>query len=398
MTRSGFVRPVSLLSSLLVLAGLVALVSPASAVRPDSRAVLSPVAFEIINRPSPVMGADNRRHMAYEIQAVNQSQTEVEIRKVAPRAQGNRLGLPFTGTRLAERMRINANAAPGSTTLGPGGSAMIFIDAAYSPARKPPVAISHAISLAWPDSANPGELIRQTMIGVSSRVNRQKPVVLTPPLRGRKWIAVSGCCTLSPHRAATLAIDGTVRVPERFAIDFVQLDDEDRLFDGPKEDLFSYGYYRAPVIAAAPGRVVGVKRNLKEQTPGSLPPDATIQMAGGNYVVVKIGKGRYAFYAHLATGTLRVRKGQKVKRGQVLGLLGNTGNTDGPHLHFHVMNSPSPLQSSGVPFVFRSFIGQGYLRNVERIQDGEAGDVNRNRLRGRYRNVLPMDDQVLRFG
>lgn len=121
-------------------------------------------------------------------------------------------------------------------------------------------------------------------------------------------------------------------------------------------------------------------------------------MAGGNYVVVRIGKGQFAFYAHLATGTLRVRKGQQVKRGQVLGLLGNTGNTDGPHLHFHVMDSPSPLQSSGLPFVFRDFIGQGVLGNVAEIQDGAKGDINRNRLRGRYRNVLPMENQLVRLG
>lgn len=394
MAHPGFVRIV--LSLLIGCCAFAAFASPASAIRPDSQALLSPVDFQIVNRPAAVHGADNRTHLVYEIQAVNQSPLEVEIRKVATRAQGNRLGLPLTGERLVERTRVNAGT--GGTTLGPGGSAMIFIDATYSPARKRPPAISHAISLAWPDSENPGELIRQTFIGVSARVAKQKPVVLSPPLRGSKWVAVNGCCSMNPHRGATLAIDGTVRVPERFAIDFVQLNGQDRLFSGLKEDLFSYGYYRAPVLAAAPGRVVGVKRNLREQIPGSLPPDATIQMAGGNYVVVDIGKGRYAFYAHLATGTLRVRKGQRVKRGQVLGLLGNTGNTDGPHLHFHVMNSPSPLQSSGLPFVFRGFLGQGVLRNVAGIQEGETGDINRNRLRGRYRNALPMENQLVRLG
>jgi murein DD-endopeptidase MepM/ murein hydrolase activator NlpD len=162
-------------------------------------------------------------------------------------------------------------------------------------------------------------------------------------------------------------------------------------------DLFSYGYYWAPVRAAAPGRVVGVRRNMPEQVPGALPPGATIQMAGGNYVVVDIGHGRYAFYAHLATRSVRVKRGQKIKTGQVLGLLGNTGNTDGPHLHFHVMNSPSPLQSSGLPFVFRGFRGQGVARNVAGLQAGEVADIDHSRLRGRYRNALPMENQIVRF-
>lgn len=378
------------------LLGLGASASSASAARPDDQAVLSPVDFEVLNRPSPVRGADNRQHLVYEIQAVNQSAMDVTVRKIAARTQGRVLGQRLVGAGLSERMRINSGAA--GTTLGPGGSAMIFLDIAYNAKRRPFSAISHAISLSWPDSANPGEEINQTFIGVSSRVSRLKPLVLSSPVKGRNWVAVNGCCTPNAHRGATLAIDGTVRVPERFAIDFVQLDGEDRLFQGSKQDLFSYPYYRASVFAAASGRVVAVKRGLPEQIPGSLPAGATIQMAGGNYVVVRIGRGQYAFYAHLATGSVRVREGQRVRRGQVLGLLGNTGNTDGPHLHFHVMNSPSPLQSSGLPFVFRSFAGRGVLENVVGIQDGDPGEVNTNRLRGAYRRSLPMENQVLRFG
>ena len=379
-----------------VLLGLSAFSSPASAIRPDKDAVLSPVDFELLNRPAPVRGSDNRRHMVYEIQAVNQSGMDVEIRKVAPRAQGNRLGLPLTGDRLEGRVRVNSGST--GTTLGPGGSAMIFIDASYSLARKRPRAITHAISLAWTNPGNPSELVRQTFLGVSSRVSKQKPVVLSPPLRGANWVAVNGCCTMNAHRGATLAIDGTVRVPERFAIDFVQLNGQDRLFTGPLNDPFSYGYYWDPVRAAAPGRVVAVERGLPEQVPGALPPDATIQMAGGNHVVVDIGHGRYAFYAHLATRSVRVRRGQKVKTGQVLGMLGNTGNTDAPHLHFHVMDSPSPLQSSGLPFVFRGFRGQGVLENVDGVRTGEVAQIDRKRLRGRYRNALPMENQIVRFG
>lgn len=369
--------------------------APASAARPDSRAVLSPVAFEIQNPPSPVLGADGRRHMVYEILAVNQSNQPVQIRKIAPRAQGNRLGLPLTGAKLAERMRINSGL--GGNTLPGGQSAMIFVDASYAPTRKRPKILNLAISIAYPDASDPLDEIKSTFIGVSTRIGRIRPVVVSSPLRGPGWVAANGCCTLNAHRGATLAIDGTIRVPERFAIDFVKLNDDDRLFTGPLTDLSSYAYFGAPVLAAAPGKVVGIRRSLPEQVPGSLPANANIQMAGGNYVVTRIGKHQYAFYAHLKTGSVRVHRGQKVKAGQVLGLLGNTGNTDGPHLHFHVMNSPSPLQSNGLPFVFRSFRGQGVVRNVAGIQVGEVADIA-NRLKGPFRNALPMENQVVRFG
>ena len=86
-----------------------------------------------------------------------------------------------------------------------------------------------------------------------------------------------------------------------------------------------------------------------------------MQTAGGNHIVVRIGKGRWAFYAHMQPGSMRVRKGDRVRQGQVLGLLGNTGNTDGPHLHFHIMDGPSPLQSNGLPFVYSRFTGQGLI-------------------------------------
>ena len=60
-----------------------------------------------------------------------------------------------------------------------------------------------------------------------------------------------------------------------------------------------------------------------------------------------IGEGNYAFYAHLKTGSVKVKAGDQLSAGQVIATLGNTGNTDAPHLHFHVMSTPDPLRSNG---------------------------------------------------
>lgn len=75
--------------------------------------------------------------------------------------------------------------------------------------------------------------------------------------------------------------------------------------------------------------------------------------------MLDIGHGYCAFYAHVSTGTLRVSEGQRVWRGQILGLLGNTGNTTGPHLHFHINDGCLPLASDGVPYVIDRFFVQG---------------------------------------
>ena len=76
--------------------------------------------------------------------------------------------------------------------------------------------------------------------------------------------------------------------------------------------------------------------------------------------MLDLGGGRYALYAHFQPGTIRVRAGDHVKRGQVLALVGNTGNSDAPHLHFHVMDGPSPLASNGVPYVIDAFTVTGH--------------------------------------
>jgi len=382
-----------------ILAGLALLAaafSPAAAdARPDRKAVLSPVAFEVLSKPTPVRGADGRDHLAYELIVSNLAPFPVTLTKVGTRAQKNTLGKALTGDALAERTRIDGSNEM-SSTLPAGGGATIFMDAAYAAGRRTPKKISHGIGMTWIDPTT-GQPVKMRFAGVGSGVIRKAPIRVDSPIRGGKWVAGSGCCTFNPHRGATLAIDGTVHAPERFAIDFVQLNSENRLFTGPLSDLSSYAYYGTKIHAARGGRVVAVVDGLPEQVPGALPADATIQNAGGNHVVVKMGKGRYALYAHMQTGSIRVKRGQKIKTGRTLGLLGNTGNTDSPHLHFHVMDGPSPLQSNGVPYVFKSFRGQGFVRDIAALIAGGDPGVS-SRLIGPHRNQLTLDNQIVNFG
>ena len=82
--------------------------------------------------------------------------------------------------------------------------------------------------------------------------------------------------------------------------------------------------------------------------------------------------------------------------GQVLGLLGNSGNSNAPHLHFHVMDSPRPLASNGMPYRFSNFTVEGELTNLEGIEAGEVAKVARKEL-GPRRDELPLNDQVIAF-
>jgi Peptidase family M23 len=381
--------------ALLVTGLLMALAAagPASA-RPDKDAVLSPLGMVIENPPTAVLGADGRNHLAYEITIINQTSSEVRIDRVQPRARGRAFGPPLSGDKLASLLRVNGAEGP---AIPGGGSAMLFMDVTYARRGAKPRSLTHGFNLTL---SAPGESRQQVaFVGVPTEVGTARAIEVAPPLRGPGWVVGNGCCDpINAHRGATLSIDGTVHAPERFAIDFVQLGTGGRLFEGPIDMLSSWRFFGARIYSATAGRVVAVQDGLPEQTPGALPIGQTVQTAGGNYLVVKIGQGRFAFYAHMQRGSMRVGKGDRVRKGQLLGLLGNTGNSDGPHLHFHIMDGPSPLQANGLPFVYTRFSGQGRITDEQALVSGEIAPIDSEVLAGRFRNRMPLGNQVIDFG
>ena len=96
-------------------------------------------------------------------------------------------------------------------------------------------------------------------------------------------------------------------------------------------------------------------------TPRPRAGDITIDTVDGNHVVLDVGGGQYVFYAHLQKGSVTVEPGAHVTRGEVLGKLGNSGNTSGPHLHVHLMDAPSPIAAQGLPYVTRGFTLTGQI-------------------------------------
>jgi murein DD-endopeptidase MepM/ murein hydrolase activator NlpD len=116
----------------------------------------------------------------------------------------------------------------------------------------------------------------------------------------------------------------------------------------------------------------------------------TLETVGGNHVILDLGGGRYAFYAHLRPGTLRVRTGDLVRRGQVLGLVGNSGNSTEPHLHFHLADANSPLGSEGIPYVHESFEILGRCK-------GPLTGCTRSQTPEQRRREMPAGNMIIRF-
>jgi hypothetical protein len=189
-----------------------------------------------------------------------------------------------------------------------------------------------------------------------------------PPLAGKGWVAANGCYgSSSVHRASNLSVNGGIYFAQRFAIDWMRLDDAGQFVHGDSSDVHNYTCYGADIISVADGTVVDTLNDLSDQKPGTLPDPKTInlQNVDGNHVVVELGDGVYAFYAHMQKGSVRVAVGDHVKRGQVIGKLGNTGNSLAPHLHFHLMEGPSVLGSNGIPCVIDSFSIAGHVNAAQ---------------------------------
>ncbi len=186
-------------------------------------------------------------------------------------------------------------------------------------------------------------------------------VPLAFPLRGA-WYVAAGASFHTAHRWA---------VPEEFALDLLRIGGNAATHSGDGTRFEDYYAYGVEVLAAAAGRVVGAHDGEPEdpramRQPGEsadayfarLLNDQTARLAAGtpailgNFVSLQHADGTYSHYAHLKPGSVRVRAGDSVHVGQPLGLLGSSGNSTEPHLHFQVCDRADALLCAGRPVVF----------------------------------------------
>jgi murein DD-endopeptidase len=211
-------------------------------------------------------------------------------------------------------------------------------------------------------------------------VRSDAPAVIGPPLRGGPWVGLYDPALVGGHRTALYTIDGRARIPGRFAIDWVRIDASGNRFRGDPEQVASHLGFGADVLAVADARVADARDDMPDADllAASRGPMA-LERASGNYVVLDVGGGRYAFYEHLKHGSLRVKKGDRVARGDVIAALGNTGSSSsGPHLHFHVADGEATLGAEGVPWVLDGFEQLGGYEDMDaavvgKVWQGQSG-------------------------
>jgi hypothetical protein len=243
---------------------------------------------------------------------------------------------------------------------------------------------------------------QQLVDGLALSIGTTTPAVLGPPLRGESWLVHNGPGNhKSPHWASVVAWNGRTTIPQRFAIDFIGLDANGRAVRGDfrtstNEDWVGFG---AEVVAVADGVVRATQDGVVDNAPLVEPePPAALTPAElyGNYVVLEIGSDTFAHYAHLQKDSVTVNVGQRVRSGQVLGRLGNSGNTNAPHLHFHVSDAASFGGSEGDPFVIDSFDVMGATTAERAVTEAAERDASPAPARNQRRQ-LPLDGMIVRF-
>jgi hypothetical protein len=296
----------------------------------------SPVVATVLAAPHPVRGSDHRIHLAYELLILNPNPVPVFVRRIETftPAQPRTVLSSLRGAALASVMG-SITGAPGRR-IGPGRTGLVIMDLSARHRAHVPQRLAHRVKVS---STTPGFPTGQVVTGRTG-VADEHAVRVFAPLPGRRWVDVNGCCAgATGHRVAVLSVNGAVHAAQRFAIDFVRLRPNGRLTKGPLGRLSSYPYYGLPVRSATRGRVVGVRDDLPNQAPFQPPSGITLATAPGNHVVVALGRGRFAMYAHLKPGSVRVKRGDRIRAGDILGRIGNSGNTDFPHLRFQLMDS-----------------------------------------------------------
>ncbi|HWJ41067.1 MAG TPA: M23 family metallopeptidase [Candidatus Limnocylindrales bacterium] len=337
---------------------------PAPAAAPEN----DPLYMRVVARPYPpeaqMLDGAGHRHSAYELYVTNFGHTPLKITKldvygkdddkvvVTQSASGKQLAAMFVPATGGDAMK------PNDPSLNPGQTGVFFIFADWLPGQDDPDTFDTAITI----EQHGEHSASGTIHAAGLEINSDDPIVIHSPLRGKNWLAENGPSNTSPHRRAMLPVNGQPHIGQRYAIDWVQLGDDGKTFTGDEHDNKSYHAWDQEIHAVADGKIVEVKDGIPENVPnsGKLAVQITNDTLPGNHIIQQLNEDHYAAYAHLRPGTIKVKVGDTVHAGDVLGHLGNTGNSTEPHLHFQICDAPSFPASEGLPFAIDQYTLDDY--------------------------------------
>jgi hypothetical protein len=359
----------------------------------DPRAPGLAVAF--LAEPAPIVQYRSTR-VAYEMMITNFSPRPYVLDAVA--AKVGELPFAYSGAVLAGMIKhlgaTPAKDSPAERTIEGGGSIIVYFLLDVGDETTPGL-IRHLLTVH--DESGEAHAIEPAPVPVSAA----SPIVVAPPLRGA-WIA-GDALNNGPdaaHRRTIIVEDGHPWLAQRYAIDWVQAQTVDEVlttWTGAEDKNESYFCYDQPIYSVAAGRVVEVADGMPNNVPHSGKYAVAIDLnnAAGNHVVVAIAPRRYVLYAHMRPGSVRVKRGDKVAAGDILGNVGNTGSSTEPHLHMHIDDHPSFLAGNGVPYEFTAFEASGPVEaNVSSATVIKFGTIGPQRP---FTNDYPANNALVTF-
>jgi murein DD-endopeptidase len=358
-------RPVPAIALTLAALFALAVLAPRAS-RAQARAPLvQSVEMQVPFAPASVRIA-GKRYLVYELHLTNLRSVDVSLTRVEVVDADRRTRVAeYRGPELARWLGRPGVTSDGADRrlIGGGMRAILYAWLPLDDGVATPARLAHRIEL---DAARPRGREHAIVEGGAADVRRQRPVVLDAPVRGGPWVALYDPSMAGGHRTSIYTIDGRARIPARFAIDLVKLGKGGSRARGDRSAVASWYGHGAEVLAVADAVVADVRDDMRgADTVGASQGPVPLENASGNYVVLDLGGGRHAFYEHLQHGSLRVKRGDRVKRGQVIARLGNTGSSSsGPHLHFHVSDGVSPLAAEGLPYELRRFEVLGAFEDI----------------------------------
>jgi hypothetical protein len=358
----------------------------------------TPLVADVLDAPWAVKGSDGRFHALYEVRLLNITPLPWRVTRVTVRSAVGRgrvvarwagRHVPDVLSSLVDRKDVGR--------VGGGEAAVLYLTLSARSRARMPTRLVHVLRLANPDPSN-GAPARVVEVAARTRVLRRSPVAFGPPLQGSRWVAADGCCLARRHVRAFQPVGGGMFLAQRYAIDWEQLDASGRLWVGDDSVLTNWESYGENILAVADGTVVRAIEGQPDQVPGALPENLDPRLADGNAVFLRLRDGRVVFYAHMISGSVTVKEGERVVRGQVLGRVGNSGNSSAPHLHMHVIDRNALFAANGLPFVFDSVDVTGRIASTDAFNRAEAtGEPARlGRIRtGPRRNELTLDQVIV---
>src|SRR5215831_5876429 len=343
------------MNPLILMATVFALV-PAACGQPTEQEPGRPTAILVspIHEAQIVRGDDGMDHVEYELLVVNAVDQPVMLTSLTVLDPAAKELTRIDGSALVATTQTLLDKKPLSE-IPASAAAAVHVDLIVPPGTAPEQ-VTHRLDYSVPAGTSTAVFVDPPVIhGPEVAINRRPATVIKPPLKGNGWLATTACCTPNVHRDLRVAVDGRrIETGETFAVDWAKVKN-DRLFDGDGKSVEQYYGFGEDVLAVADGTVVSIHDGMPDQTPFVFMVPKSKADYGGNNVILEIAPNVFAWYAHLRQGSLTVKVGDAVKAGAPIAKLGNTGPSEGPHLHLGLIDKPDAITGRSLPFVLDSF-------------------------------------------